>query len=979
MLKKALYEARVKQFKKRFLLVFFSLLVFVFCGSVSAAETQQDGLVVELTTDKTNYEQGENITVDLSIINQNDYLINLSDVENIIPDGFELDTDSLNRLENADLNVGETIHLESKIKKSDVSNSTNNGNDNGINNNLNANASVDNIDAGDSTNIGLWLLIGALSAIGICTYVGVKQRSIKKSLYMLLVLGLLVSMFGSTNIQAEEISNEINIEENVIYDGNNLKLSSKISYDYNSQEPKDPVVYQDGIEETYLEYDLDEENMQITIADGDVVSEWKVGDIQVLKSESNPKDDIAIKIESIDTLEDGSVVITYVTPDIEDVIKSFNYSGYESETGVLIPADGVTFTDASSIEHLDGRARAMNLFALDIDKEGSLDLYNKWNISLGDLGVSGELCVERLNYDFDARIGLNGIEVNKFYTTLDSKITLDFEKKSNFGGEKKAHIASFTAPLGYGFNATGDLFLYLSASGEATLEYTIDVVTGFDYSNTKFKGIFDIDGKLTKAEAEANVKIGAIAEPKITLLKLGLVGAEFDFGRNYELKLDSISLNPLEFCVEAGYYNYGNVSAVLLPGSWNKKFTATIMDKDGTIIKEYLHFEETGIVDECTRKYGSLEGMVLKHDGNENLPLYLAQVTLEQDGKVLHTTKSDIDGKFTFTKEIEKGDYDIFVRSNYYETYKGTVKIEGNKENKISDPIILEPKPTTVVITGNIYDVDTNSPISDATVSVDGYVDRETQTDNNGNYLLEVPLGNQTLTASANNYSSNSYSATFSVDANDINIGLSRKYDYDVLTINAGESYQLDFNSSKRIFVRAEETTEYSSFLEGNSTYHRTNYEDEFYRNVSNGEHWEIKVFSGSLSVFASDDGFFGSPDSNLDDYCTISNMNGVDPFIDYVIAAGESKTFDNQVDMPKNQSYSIGYTSNGAVLGSEEVTDYYYNTHFGHSMLISTYEVNGENILFSRGINNLEKVKLSVTSGELHVYFYRLDEINVY
>lgn len=439
--------------------------------------------------------------------------------------------------------------------------------------------------------------------------------------------------------------------------------------------------------------------------------------------------------------EDGLVIIHYSNPNIDEVVKSIDYTGSETKNGTITPANYVTFT-----KHKEQQNRAT--------RENQIS-----TISLFD----------------------------------------------------------------------------------------IDVNCGFDYSNNKFKGIWDMDGKLNEAKASVDLEVGMTAVPKITFLKLGLIGGEFDYGRNYELDFETISLSPLQYCLDAGYYNYASVSAVLLPGSWDKKFTANLMDKENSHIKENSHYEESGFVSECTRKYGALEGTVLKHDGDEYIPLLSAKVTLEKDGQVKYETKTGSKGVFSFAKEIEKGTYDIIVRSNQYETYKGSVKVVGNTNNKIEKPIILEPYAESIVVSGKVYNDKSKEPIDGAIVSVNGYEDRVAITDIDGNYTLQVPIGNQVLNISAKTYGPKTYSGTFTANTSNLDFDLTREYNYEVLEIQAGESYQLDFTAGKQVFVRSDGVAEYSSYLDGDTTYHRRAKDIEFYRGAGVGEHWEIKVFAGSL------------------------------------------------------------------------------------------------------------------------------------
>ena len=73
----------------------FSLFAVIFlCISVlvlpaSAATAAQDHLDVVFTTDKTGYEEDDDISVSLSVTNTGDKAINNVSLQNLLPDGYQ--------------------------------------------------------------------------------------------------------------------------------------------------------------------------------------------------------------------------------------------------------------------------------------------------------------------------------------------------------------------------------------------------------------------------------------------------------------------------------------------------------------------------------------------------------------------------------------------------------------------------------------------------------------------------------------------------------------------------------------------------------------------------------------------------------------------------------------------------------------------------------------------------------------------------
>lgn len=953
----------MKKLKKLIVLIAVLFISLMMNGTVYAVESEQDGLVVEITTDQQNYQQGEEISAVLTIHNTNEDDVDISKAEIHIPKGFTLQQSAINQLEDQQLLPDETIEIKTKLiptNETVLDSSDTNQTKESI-----------SVNTGTSQQPVFIMFLLLLISFSVCILLMKKQKKYKNLLLMILMLALSVSTL-LTNVQASENNSQITIEKTIQYGNKVVTLQGSVTYSLGSQSPKDPVTYQDNVKETYMEYSLDEEQKQVITKDLQV-KEWNAGEIHVLKNSEDEYLDIAIKIDSIETREDGTIIISYDIPAMQEVVKDIHYAGENTEEGRIFAAEGVTLIE----DETNSYSRAMP--AMDIGGSGYMGLFKTYQYSknVGGIEIGGKLTLEKIRFAFDINLGLFHANLNKASVILDSNVTVNLDSNSDFSGEKKIKIASFESYIGYGFFAVGDIYVRISASGEVTVEYKIETQSGFDYQKGKFKGIMDIDHKLTKAKAEAKLQLAASAEPKVEFLKMGLVGGEFVYGRNFELTLDNISLKPIEYCLDAGYHNFAEISSILLPNSkFEQKFTANLMDKDDSVVNRYLHIEEKGIVDECTRKYGSLSGTVLKHDGNENIPLYLANVALEKDGKEKYTIKTDGKGKFQFDKTIEKGTYDLIVSSKYYETYKGKIKIIGNKENSIGE-IVLEPYAESVTVSGMVYDNITKNPIANASVVVKGYDTRKTQSDEFGNYTLEVPIGSQEIIVSAAGYKNNAISDHFSETKENVNIGLFLDHEINVLTIHAGESYQFDYTGNAKIFFKAEEPTTYSSYHDGNANYRKTDYVGEFYIPGTTGKHLEVKVFSGALMVFVSEN-FDSTPIADLNSVCNYSNMNGIDPFIDYTISAGQSKTFDNQINQPKNASYKVYFKSKQAVIGTETITDYYYNENYGWNITENIYDLKGI-IQQWRPINCLEKVRITITSGEVIAYYYRLDPITTY
>ncbi len=83
-------------------------LIAMFCLSTTAfaSDTEQDGLKIELKTDKENYSLNEDIEITITVTNTNDFTVYDVSIEALLPDGFSLK-------ESSQSTVSETIDLQS--------------------------------------------------------------------------------------------------------------------------------------------------------------------------------------------------------------------------------------------------------------------------------------------------------------------------------------------------------------------------------------------------------------------------------------------------------------------------------------------------------------------------------------------------------------------------------------------------------------------------------------------------------------------------------------------------------------------------------------------------------------------------------------------------------------------------------------------------------------------------------------------------
>ena len=223
--------------------------------NVSAASAEQDGLEVSLTTDKSKYSQGDQITATLTVTNTNDESVSNITMENMIPDGYILADDSESTKEVESLNSGETVSMtvtysasksdteepsddnngSGSAGDSDSSNSNNDSTSSKDNNTgkSNTKSSKSDVQTGDNTNVVFWIVIAVIAGAAIVvTIFARKKKGGKKLLSLFLCLSLTGSLIPMSEIKvdAAEAGKSISIEHNVTVGADTVTLEALVSY-----------------------------------------------------------------------------------------------------------------------------------------------------------------------------------------------------------------------------------------------------------------------------------------------------------------------------------------------------------------------------------------------------------------------------------------------------------------------------------------------------------------------------------------------------------------------------------------------------------------------------------------------------------------------------------------------------------------------------------------------------------------------------
>ena len=511
------------------------------------------------------------------------------------------------------------------------------------------------------------------------------------------------------------------------------------------------VEYADGVELTTLTDVLDEENKIVTTEDTAKTQGWQVGEIHALFSEDGLEKDIAIKITNI-TENNGIVTIQYEEPTLSEVVTSFDMEGTESTEGEFIPAEGVTVVDEeASTAAYSSRATA----------HGSLKLFGKKKISInvGDISCSGSIDFKDLEYRFSASPSWHLITINDAYLALNTSFEYDlsYMRDLNNHVDQKIKLGTFKCPFGYGFNGAGDIYLVVTAEGGLEIGVELDSKLGLQYSERGgLRPVYEMDKELKSLKIKGALKGG-----------LALDG-----------EADEFQLSPLQFCLDGKIYIYLGIYGRVGWEDLNIRYDHEILNSDNSIFMEDMHFEETGLVDACTRGSGNYDGYV--KDAQTNQPIENVKIQMVKNGDIKDTTYTDHTGKYTGIN-LKSGSYQLRVSAPGYRPSELDVTIVGGTTTTLETQFLVkrgtEPE-GTVSCFGTVTDAVTGSELAGVNVSAKSLDLGATEevasatTNDNGQYELILPAGQYKLTFTKSGYVTNYSNVSALENKEDVNISL---------------------------------------------------------------------------------------------------------------------------------------------------------------------------------------------------------------
>lgn len=471
-----------------------------------------------------------------------------------------------------------------------------------------------------------------------------------------------------------------------VIDGIN-KINDLASVDESN---KNHVDYQDNVKVINASYERISENTILLDNNKNIQN----GEFVVIND--NNFNNIAIKVEKIEKQGD-KILIQYSNPLISEILKSIHLEGTTDYSGaVFVPEEGVTIGNSTS------KSRKVPHEFIPLDKEFPI------NETFGDINLNMTLCLEEIEYCFDIDWIDSGNAipyVNEAYCAINTNTDLNI----SYTGEENLiereepkdiidKLGRIYQPLGpSGFIIAFDVNFVATIGGKIELKTNLDNTMGFQCIDNEMKLISEnkptLDTNENNSNISAQAKFGIKPELALTYIALPFVdiaSANAECGVKVEGSVMNQLVEPYQYCLDGKTYLYASAGAYMFPDisaiSDYLKVEKDFFDSSNSPLKLQIHFEETGIVDKCTRGLGDYQGIV--KDSKTNSPIANATVQVFKDDKLIETLKTDSNGRFV-GESLYYGDYIIKVQADNYTNAEQLFTIISNQMTELE--ILLNP------------------------------------------------------------------------------------------------------------------------------------------------------------------------------------------------------------------------------------------------------------------------------------------------
>lgn len=550
------------------------------------------------------------------------------------------------------------------------------------------------------------------------------------------------------------------------------------------------VTLASGVEETNnIDFETNDENNTITIyRSNSEAQQWQAGEIHVLRDPDHPEKDIAIKVDSVQK-KNNKIVVNYTTPELSEVITSFDVEGITSQNGTFTPAEGVTVLESNGVETQGATS-------------GTVGLFGKQKLALNVGKFSGEVTVdlENIEYRFSADPSWHLVTINEVYLCLNSSVEFTLAYTKSAGNGVKAKLGDFNVPLGNGFYASGEIYFIASAEGKGSLNWVYDHKEGIQYTKAGgIRPIYETTRSSCQPKLEGAIKAGLELEPGAEFLGIDLVSVGADVGFAFEGTLSNVSIARQEFCLDGTGFVFLTLYAQIGWDDLNLRREFEIMNSDYSIFKKQYHFEEVGRVDECTRGKGKYKGSVV--NAKDGQPIAQAKVQIFRDGELKDLTYTDGSGNYIGI-ELPAGEYLACFSAPNYKAHQQFFNIIGGETTSLNTQrMIPKDMDETYPCRGVVNDAFNGNSVEGAHVIVSRTGLQDTQivadcyTDSYGEFYLELPTGNYLFAVSKDGYVTSTEYVTMVDENNNVNISINPRNAGGLRAVLTWGSYPEDLDS----------------------------------------------------------------------------------------------------------------------------------------------------------------------------------------
>ncbi len=191
---------------------------------VLAASVEQDGLKVVLTTDKSEYSDGDKISALLVITNQNDTAVTGISVQTLLPDGYQLADKNGKDQKLEDLQAGASVTID--IELLPVSHNESDKNE--------AVTMSNPTKTGDDTEVSGLVLCLLFSGILIVTILAIKKKCARKLLSIIICMAMIGSTVSTTAREVSAAENKkktVVVTESVKVRGEDAAVTVTVTYE----------------------------------------------------------------------------------------------------------------------------------------------------------------------------------------------------------------------------------------------------------------------------------------------------------------------------------------------------------------------------------------------------------------------------------------------------------------------------------------------------------------------------------------------------------------------------------------------------------------------------------------------------------------------------------------------------------------------------------------------------------------------------